>query len=98
MQPLETLLEIVDFIAESDSQVSVHTEVIAGHDEDALLLTEPRHELCRIDRMAVADVHDRAGVGRRVAEEVAVGVEPSGDDREVAIENGTGAFEDAHSL
>ena len=44
MQTFEPLLQIIGFVAESDSQVAVHAEVIAGHDEDAFFFAKPRHQ------------------------------------------------------
>src|SRR5262252_2178828 len=94
MQTFEAPLQVVGFVAESDAQVAVHAEMITGHDEDALLFAKPRHQLRRIDWMAVADVDDRSGVRRRVIQKTAVSVEPFGDQRKVAIQNGTGAAEE----
>ena len=66
---LEPCCQVVDTVAESDPQVAVHPEVIAGDDQHALLRAEPVDELGGVDRVPVTHVHDRARVGRSVVEE-----------------------------
>jgi hypothetical protein len=51
-------------VAEAEAQVVVHAEVIARHEEDALLDPQPRDERRRVDRVMVARVYDRASVRR----------------------------------
>ena len=51
-QAAETGAQVGGLVAESDAQIAVHAEVIAGHDEHALLVAQPVHELGRIDARA----------------------------------------------
>src|SRR5262245_11264903 len=49
LQPIEAGAVVLGRLAEAKPQVAVHAEVIARHDEHALLLTQSIHERRRID-------------------------------------------------
>src|SRR5215831_5285129 len=74
-------------LTKTESQIPVHAEMIARHDENAFFEPQPCDEFCRIDRMTIADVHHRPGVRRHVAEEIAGLVKPISHDRKVAIQH-----------
>ena len=90
----ESALALARWLAEPDPQVPVHAEMIAGHDQQALLHAQASHQLGRVDRVIVADVHDRAGVWRHVAEEAAVRIEPAGHDWKILVQDGSRSRQD----
>ena len=93
LDPLESIAQIVCFVAESDAQVAVHPEMVARHDQHAFLPAQPVHELGRIHVVVISDVYDCAGIGRHVAEQTAMRVEPLLDGWEVLVQNATGPRE-----
>jgi hypothetical protein len=58
VQSFEALAQVVRALAEAETQIAVHTEMIARDDEHALLFAQPRRELRRIDAVVVTDVDD----------------------------------------
>ena len=52
--------------SETDAQVSVHLEVIAGDDEHAGFVSQPLDEARRVDGVVITDEGDGAGLGRHV--------------------------------
>src|SRR5690349_22499600 len=63
LQAIESRAVVFGRFTEAEAQVSIHAEVIAGYDQHALLFAQARDERCRIDRVIVTNVHDRAGFG-----------------------------------
>ena len=63
LQPIETGAVVLGRLAEAETQVAVHAEVIAGHNQHALLLAQARHQRRRVDRVVVAHVDDGARFG-----------------------------------
>src|SRR5207253_268816 len=45
-------------VAEADPQVAVHPEMIAGHQQDAFVRPQARHQISRVDRVVVTRIHD----------------------------------------
>src|SRR5262245_44032902 len=60
--------EVLGIRAEADAQIPIGAEVLAGHDQHAAFVAQPRRELRRTERMRVADQDDGPGLGRDVAE------------------------------
>ena len=92
LQPIEAGAVVLRRLAEAEAQVAVHAEMIAGHDQHALLLAQPVDQRRRIDRVVVADVDDRAGFRLDPAEAAGVG-EPRLDQRQVAAQDVARALE-----
>ena len=61
--------QVVGIGSEPDAEVAVHLEEVAGHDEHAVLVTEPLGQHGRADRMRVAHERDGASLGCGVGEE-----------------------------
>src|SRR5439155_14830875 len=93
VETIEPGLEIIRLFAVPDPQVSIHPEVIAGDDQNTFSLAQPGDQLDRIDSIVVTKIGDCTGVGRRVAEEIAVRIEPPGEDGKILVENRTSARE-----
>src|SRR5215203_3605639 len=60
--------EQLGIAAEADPDESVHLEMIAGDDEDALLVANALDQRGRADAMRVVDEGDRAGLRRHMRE------------------------------
>ena len=78
---MKAFAEIVNLISESDTEVSIHPEVIARNEQDALLLPYAVDERCGIDWMMVSDVDNRTSVRRMAGEYAAVRAQPIRHDR-----------------
>jgi len=90
---LESLFELLFVVAVADAEVTVHEEMVAGHDEDAFLVTEFLHELGRVDVPRVADVGDRARFGRNPGDAIAMALHERCDQRQLVVQDLPGALE-----
>src|SRR5688572_5719657 len=75
--PIQRRDEKLRIATEADAQEAVHLEMIAGHDEDALLVPDALGQPGRADAMRVADEGDGARLGRNVAERSGPAFEPA---------------------
>ena len=62
-QSVESGAVVFGRLAEAETQIAVHAEMIAGHDQHALLLAQAGREFGGIDLVVVAHVDNRAGFG-----------------------------------
>src|SRR5207245_10809142 len=91
---LEAGAKILRLVAEADAQEAVHAEVVAGDDEDALLLAQPRHQLRGVDAPRVTKVRDGARTRGHQPEQVSPPAHPLIEDRVVRGEDPSRSPED----
>src|SRR5439155_20169592 len=87
----ECFLEVIELLAESEADVVRKAEVVARHQEDAVLRPHLLHQLEGADPLAVPGEADRPGVRRMPGERVAEALQPRLEHRVVGLEDTAGA-------
>src|SRR2546425_5439371 len=86
----ECFLEVIELLAESEADVVREAEVVARHQEDAVLRPHLLHQLEGADPLAVPGEADRPGVRRMPGERVAEALQPRLEHRVVGLEDTAG--------
>ena len=81
-------------VAETNSKIPVHLEVIARNEKNALFRAEALDERGRIDLMGIPHEEDRSCLGRHVRHSVGAPVNPFPNQRVIRDDDATGARED----
>src|SRR6266540_5466146 len=89
----ERFLEVMQLFAESEADVVRQAEVIAGHEQDAVLGAHLLHQLERADPLAILHETDRPGLRRIPREGVAEALQPLLEHGVVGLEDPPGALE-----
>src|SRR5438477_5430052 len=89
----QRLLEVVQLLAVTEADVIGQTEMIARHEQHAVLGPYLLHELERGDRLAVLHETNGAGVGRVPRERVPETLQPRLEHRIVRLEDAARALE-----
>src|SRR2546426_9534675 len=87
----QRLLEVVQLFAVAEADVVGQPEMLAGHEQHAVLGAYPLDHVERARRLAVFHETDRAGLGRVPAERVPEALQPALEDGVVRLEDAAGA-------
>src|SRR2546428_7919264 len=87
----QRLLEVVQLFAVAEADVVGQPEMLAGHEQHAVLGAHPLDHVERARRLAVFHETDRAGLGRVPAERVTEALQPALEDGVVRLEDAAGA-------
>src|SRR5204863_4793379 len=87
----EGSLELVDLLAEPESDVVRQAEMVARHEQHAVLGPHPLHEVEGADPLTVLHQADRSRLRRVPGERVTEALQPPLDHRVVGPEDGTRA-------
>src|SRR2546427_3734025 len=87
----QRLLEVVQLFAVAEADVVGQPEMLAGHEQHAVLGAYPLDHVERARRLAVFHETDRAGLGRVPAERVTEALQPALEHGVVRLEDAAGA-------
>src|SRR5256712_1742573 len=88
----QRLLEVVQLFAVAEADVVGQPEMLAGHEQHAVLGAHPLDHVERARRLSVFHETDRAGLGRVPAERVPEALQPALEDGVVRLEDAAGAL------
>src|SRR2546427_2056011 len=88
----QRLLEVVQLFAVAEADVVGQPEMLAGHEQHAVLGAHPLDHVERARRLAVFHETDRAGLGRVPAERVTEALQPALEHGVVRLEDAAGAL------
>src|SRR6266516_3299959 len=90
----QSALETSRLVAEPDPEISVHSELIAGYDQYALLVAEPFHQTGRADWPGIAWIRNCAGAWGNETKRRSVRSKPLLENTEAGVDDAARAGED----